>query len=167
MIPTYKEIRLLANNIQQQAHTLATLRGVKFTRALSTNIAVIGRIIDFLDNLNRPLPEYIEYDNQRIIICEQFCKRSNDGKLLHIIVEGKNLFDVDIDDPIFIKQMNDLYSKYSEDIQRQKNRDSIYNTVVNNEISQEWIDQFVKIKEEWIDENITVQQMELIMYFIE
>jgi len=167
MIPTYKEIRLLANNIQQQAHTLATLRGVKFARALSINIAVIGRIIDFLDNLKRPLPEYIEYNNQRIAICKLFCKRSNDGVLQHLVVEGKNLFDVDIDDPVFIKEMNDLYSKYGEDIHRQKNQDSIYNMVVNNEIGQEWIDQFVKIKEEWIDENITVQQMELIMYFIE
>lgn len=167
MIPTYKEIRLLANSIQQQAHTLATLRGVKFARALSTNIAVVGRIVDYLDTLTKPNEKYIDFNNERIAICETFCKRSEDGTLLYKDVDGKNSFDVDINDPAFIEQMRLLYEKYAEEIQRHETRNIIYQDVLNNPIDQKWIDQFVKIKEEWIDENITVQQMELIMYFIE
>ena len=60
--------------------TVSTLRGVKFAYAVSKNKNTIQQEIASLRESHQPSEEYIKFDNARMALCENHCRREENGK---------------------------------------------------------------------------------------
>jgi len=148
-------------NLRNTLDKVSSYEGIDFAYAVFKNKQIIdNRMIDleFIKNVSK---EVVEYENQRIGICEIYSKKDDNGKF--IIEDNIYLIQEDKQDEFKLK-MDDLYMKYKTYIEERRQQIDIFNKKMNEECNV----QLIKIKKEQIPLNIkTAEDLEEIAFMVE
>lgn len=90
------------------ANSLETLdryksqRDIKCVYALAKNRSLLKTEIAAIGEASRPYPDFLEYDEARVSLCERLCIRANDNPIIinreyQILPEKKEEFEKDLD----------------------------------------------------------------------
>ena len=131
---------------------------VKFSYAVARNKSIIEPEIKALTEAQKLVPEYQEYDTERLKMCREMAKKDENGAPKMLGVE----FDIE-DREAFDKKVEKLQKKHKKVIDEQKLRIDQFNELIKEEIE---ID-FYTIKAEFLPEDIEANYLELMMDFID
>lgn len=160
---TNYEVLVLGDLLKNEIHNIKHLQGAKLSYYITLNIDIINNKIDEIKKSIIVSENFKQYNNERIELCEKYCKRDEFGDLIKKIIDEYNSeYDVDIENPDWIKDMNELKNKYSSEISNRNNQIDNYNKMLLEESN---ID-LKKFSLEVVPDNITVELMTIIKNFI-
>lgn len=146
-------------NARKALDVVSNYSGIEFAYAVFKNKQLIDSKLMEVDFIKNVSPEVVEYEEQRVFICEQFSKKDGTGKS---IIEN-DLYDIDNKEEFKIK-MDELYNKYKPFVEERMKQIEIFNQKMNQKVELP----FVKIKKEEIPPQITTaKELEDISFMIE
>jgi len=146
-------------NARRALDNVSHYQGIEFAYAVFKNKQIIDNKLLEVEFIKNVTPEVVEYEEQRVKICEDFAKKDDNGKP---IVE-KELY-VITDQETFRSKMVELFEKYKPFIEERQQQIELFNQKMNVPANVE----FVKIKKEQIPPEIkTARELEEISFMIE
>lgn len=135
--------------------------GIDFAYAVFKNKQLIDNKLMEVEFIKNVSPEVIQYEEQRISICEEYSKKDENGR--SIIVNDLYSVNEELQNEFKVK-MDNLYTKYKDSIDERRKQIEIFNNKMNEESNL----QFHKIKKEQIPSQIkTAQDLDEIAFMIE
>lgn len=139
--------------------TVSNYSGIEFAYAVFKNKQLIDNKLMEVDFIKNVSPQVVEYEEQRVGLCEQYAKKDETGKP---IVEN-DLYDIDNQEE-FKGKMDELLNKYKPFVEERMKQIEIFNQKMNQQVELP----FVKIKREEIPPQITTaKELEDISFMIE
>ena len=152
-----KKLEIL--QLYRALNTLGQLQGVKFSYAISRNLAVLKPEVEALEKASSPTPEFMEMDKERIKLVEEHAEKDEKGKPKkkgneYVIPEDKkedfeNAFEA------FKLEHKELYDAREKQIEE-------YTALLETESEVK----LHKVNLVDVPQNITVQQMHAISSFV-
>ena len=160
---TNYDVLVLGELLKNEIHNIKHLQGAKLSYYISKNIDIINNKISEIHKSIVKSEEFAAYDSKRIELCETYCKKNEFGELIKKQIDENNYeYDVDIDNPDWIKDMNELKSTYSDEINNRNLQIEKYNKLLFEEST---ID-LKMFPLDIVPDNITVELMTIIKNFI-
>src|SRR4051812_4483300 len=89
------ELFEITQRLGQQLPSLEKLKGPKFHYALLKNIDILEKELKILQNASKPTEKFMEYEKQRIALCEQFAGKDENGQVKkRETVQGQFEYDI-------------------------------------------------------------------------
>ena len=160
---TNYDILVLGELLKNEINSIKHLQGAKLSYYITLNIDIINDKITEIRNKISTTDKFNEYNENRIMLCEKYCKRDEFGELIkNQIDEHNHQYDVDTENPEWIKKMNELKLNYSVEISKRNNQIEKYNSMLL-EICDIELKMF---NLDIVPDNITVELMTIIKHFI-
>lgn len=131
---------------------------VKFAYAIAKNKKRVEPEINALTDAQKLTDEFQAYEKKRIEICNEMCKKDDDGN--NVTDNGE--FKIE-DKPKFNKKIEKLQKEYKEDIDEQKKRIDDFNDILKAKVEMD----FYNIKAEYLPKDIKPDHLELLLDFLE
>jgi hypothetical protein len=112
----------------------------EFAYAVFKNKQMVETFLQQLDFFNDVDPRYVEYENRRIALCKQVCKKDQNGE--DVIKDGR--YEIE-NNEIFQKEMEILHREYQSEISVRETQIDKLNEVLQEETL---VPSFVKVKKE-------------------
>ncbi len=154
------EILNLRDTLDKYKEQLGQLKGSEFAWALNRNIKKLDKETKIILSKQESTKDYNLFNVRRSEICESFSNKGFDGKaLLRKTPEGRQEYDLDATNPIFIEAINKLKEEYKDVLEEQKNifdEFKLFLQMENTDLS------LIKIDLRFVPSEITVELMEVI-----
>ena len=145
--------------LQKILNSLKNIQNTRFSYVVLKNLRKINAEIEVLDNLQQMNDNIIrEYEEERIALCIQHAEKNDKDEP---VIENNRYRMLDMD--AFSKELEELRSKYEEDINAHSKGQEEYTRLLMERCD---ID-FYKIKYDNLPDNLTTLQLELLLNIIE
>lgn len=146
-------------NAKKALDNVSHYQGLEFAYAVFKNKQLIDNKLMEVDFIKNVSPEVVEYENQRIKLCEDYSKKNDEGMP---IIEN-DLYLIENQDE-FKEKMKDLVEKYKPFVEERQKQIEIFNEKMNNQANIDWI----KIKKDQIPLDIkTANELQEISFMID
>lgn len=131
---TNQEVLILNDALEQHKEELNKLRGANFAYILNRNVKKLQKEVKDILAIQRITPEFEAYEKKRVAICESFTTKDDQGKPKVIMgATGKAEYDLDVNNPEFKKQMDDLRAENKDVLEGQKKIFEDFNAFLKQE----------------------------------
>lgn len=138
---------------------LKNLRGVKLAYAIAKNQQLMHSEIEALQECIKPADEFLEFEEKRLALCRKHCLKDEKGNP----IEKNGLFlGLDENDE-FQSEISKLKKQYHNAIDARTTQLREYTNLLNSKINFD----FYTISLSDIPDDVTVEQMEILSYFID
>lgn len=145
--------------LRKKLDDVSNYNGIDFAYAVFKNKQIIDQKLMEINFVRHISPKVIEYEKNRVLICEEFSKKDDNGNPL----KKDNLFIID-DKEAFKIKMDELFDKYKSYIEERQNQINLFDKKMNEEIDLP----FLKIKKEQIPTELkTSKDLEKIYFMLE
>lgn len=158
---TNQELINLKAGLEQNIQGLKSLRGIKFAYALNKNFKILTAEIETFSEMFGVAEGYKEFEEARKELCEDFCDKDEDGNLMYI--NNNTAYSIDITSEAWKEAYKTLEEKHKEAIDEHNKKIEDYNAFLLSESEIE----LHKISIDDVPETISVEEYELIQYFIQ
>jgi esterase/lipase len=110
----------------------------EFAYAVFKNKQLIEDFLSELDFFNNVPPKYVEYENRRVELCKQTCKKDENG--MDIINNGR--YEIQ-DQETFTKQMDAFHNEYKDEITIRDEQVEQLNLILQQDMT---TPNFIKVK---------------------
>lgn len=156
-----KNIELV--DFKEALNNVAYVDGKDFASAVYENMIIIENELEKLSKMKKePHSDYINYENERILLCETSSKKDENGKVKFEYDEnGQQRYDIEDFDKFNVKfeELKNKYDAVLMDMQKAKNDMDI---LLNQEVSVE----FFKVGVAELPEKINAATMKTIKYML-
>lgn len=141
--------------------SLKDIKNTRFAYSVMRNIAAMKTEFEIIKTLAKPNEKYIEFDKERIALCEKFAKKDETGK--PVFTDDKMRYVMESQDE-FNKELGLLTEKHKDIIEEYKNKSNELNTMLDND---EVEIKIYKIKNEYLPDSLNARQLEILAQIIE
>lgn len=160
---TNLNVLILAELLKKEIDNIKQLKGAKLSYAIIKNIDVINDYVSIIQKKIEPTEEHRKYEEERISLCEKFCKKNELNELITITKsDGSQEYDIDINDNNWIESLNLLKKKYEKCIQDRNLQIESYNSFLNEQAEIK----LHMISLDIIPDTVTVEIMDILKNFI-
>jgi len=149
-----KDLQKLKEGIE----AVATLKNAKFSYVLFKNKKLIENEIEVLKEIDKPIEAFQKFEYDRVVLCEKYCERKEDGQPL-LIDNTYKIKDVEN----FNKDIVELRNANLESIEAEQKRLEDFNKLLEEDLNIE----FLKIKSDDLPNDISLEQLSGIEDFLE
>lgn len=143
----------------QGLHSVANLKGVKFSYAVARNMKTAEKEIEAINKSLEPYEGYKEFEDKRLELCKEFAKKEMGNP---VIKNDKYIIDEDRKE-LFDENVEGLKKIYKESIDERKKQVDEFNKMLDEDEVNIFIH---KVDFEELPKDLTPNQMLLIMPMI-
>lgn len=157
---TNKEVIDLKTGLDNNIQGLKSLRGMKFAYALNKNFKILSTELETFQEMFKPDEKYQEFESARTELCQEFCEKDEDGNML--FENNNSAYKINTSSQEWIDAYNALTDKFKKTL---KVRDKQINDYTAFLMAESEIELY-KIDIDEVPENISVEEYELIQFFV-
>lgn len=156
------DLFVLGESLKENLESLKQLKGAKFTFMITKNIDILENEMKRISSHVNPTEKYKEFENKRIELCVNFCKKDENNNLIYKTIDNSQEYDIDITDSKWIDSINKLKDEYNDSIKIRDKQINDYNKLLdeNTDII------FNKINIDDISDDVSLEHMLLLKSFI-
>lgn len=141
----------------ESLNSVSELKGVKFAYTTLKNKKKIEEEIKFLEEVVKPSDKFLEYEQERIQLCNQFADKNEDGSP---VIENNQFKIQDMD--TFNKKLENLKKSYDGVLEEREKQIFEYNSMIDEEVGIE----FTKLNLNDLPTDISAEQLEKIDFMV-
>jgi len=160
-----KNIEILQMNdiINNNINKLSILKGKKISIVILNNLKLIKSEVEKINSYTQPSEDFLEYENKRIDLCNNFTKKNEDGTIVEKLNNnGQQEFDINVEDPLWINAISELKSEYTNTLNNREEQIKKYNDVLNTESDIV----FEKLEISDLPDDISLEVLSILQFFI-